>query len=287
MLRASAMALLLLLCGGAAAGSGKSEPDTVTIEAQRQRKLVEHQISNFVSSITMPSEEESLARWQPPICPLVAGLPRDKGEFILARLSEVARNARAPLAPPSCKPNFLVVVTADPELLLRKWWARDPVLFNRARGLGRIKHFMHSNRAVRVWYNANAGCGDRPLQIADVGGMTYPSCVNGGLHSRLMWETVRGIESVIMVVDIRRTKDLNIGQLADYIAMVGLAEVRDDADPGPVPTILHLFSDAHTAQPTGLSSWDQSFLNALYTTPQSSVMQLAEIKLRLDRDLLP
>jgi len=294
---ASATALLSLLCASATAEpsqtsashavAGKSDSDTVTIEARRQRKLIEEQISKFVSSITMPSREESLARWQAPICPLVAGLPSDSGEFILARLSEVARNARAPLAPPKCQPNFLVVLTTDPELLLRKWWARDPVLFNRSRGIGGAKRFIHSDRPIRVWYNANAACDDRALNIYDVGGMTYPSCVNGGLASRLTWETVRAIESAIVVADLRRVNKLNMGQLADYIAMVGLAEIREGAEPPRVPTILHLFADTGTAQPLGLSAWDQSFLRALYSTQQTSAMQLTEIKLRLGQDLLP
>jgi hypothetical protein len=81
--------------------------------------------------------------------------------------------------------------------------------------------------------------------------------------------------------------DLNIGQLADYIAMTGLAEIREDAKPGPAPTILHLFGKTQTARPTGLSSWDQAFLKALYTTKQASMMQLDEIKLRLDQQLVP
>jgi hypothetical protein len=32
----------------------------VTVEAQKQRKLIERQVSRFVSSITLPGKEESL-----------------------------------------------------------------------------------------------------------------------------------------------------------------------------------------------------------------------------------
>jgi hypothetical protein len=298
---ASALAFLLLLADGIAAGSpqtsapdqqpssepGKSDLDVVTVEAQRQRRLIENQISQFVSSLTIPGRKESAGRWQPPICPLVAGLPRDRGEFILARLSQVARDSAAPLAPEACKPNFLIVATTEPERLLEKWWARSPGLFNRIRGIGGVKHFVHTDRPVRIWYNANAGCGDGAMTIADAGGFTYPSCSNGGLRSKLYWEEVREIQSVIMVVDLGHINDLNIGQLADYIAMTGLAEIREDAEPGPAPTILHLFGKTETARPTGLSSWDQAFLKALYTTKQGSVMQLDEIKLRLDQQLVP
>src|SRR5699024_10205751 len=113
----STLALLVLLAGSAAAysrqtpSSGESELDVVTVEAQKQRRLIEDQISQFVSSITLPGREQSLGRWQRPICFLVGGLPRDQGEFIVARLSQIAKSSAAPLAPAQCKPNFLIVVT--------------------------------------------------------------------------------------------------------------------------------------------------------------------------------
>ena len=296
------MALLFLLAGRATAAappasapdqqprpsSGGSGLDVVTVEAQKQRKLIESQISQFVSSITSPSRKESLGRWQPPICFFVAGLPRDQGEFIVERLSQVARDSSAPLAPQACKPNFVIVVTTEPERLLEKWWARSPTLFYRVRGIAGAKHFVHTDRPVRVWYNANAGCGDgAAITFFDVGGMMYPSCSNGGLRSRLTWDEIRDIQSVIMVVDLGRIEGFNIGQLADYMAVTGLAEIREDAEPGSAPTILHLFGDTSAARPTGLSSWDQAFLKALYTTKQENVMQLDEIKLQLDQQFAP
>jgi hypothetical protein len=115
--------------------------------------------------------------------------------------------------------------------LLENWWARSPALFNSVRGIAGAKHFVHTGRPIRIWYNANAGCGDGAIKIVDVGGFTCPSCLNGGLRSKLTWEEVRDIQSVIIVVDLGRMKDLNVGQLADYIAMIGLAEIREDAEP--------------------------------------------------------
>ena len=299
---ASALVLLLLLAGRATAqssqttapeqppgsSSGQAQLDVVTVEAQKQRKLIEEQISQFVSSITSTSRKESLGRWQPPICPLVAGLPRDDGEFIVARLSQVARESSAPLAPEACKPNFLIVVTTEPEQLLEKWWARSPNLFYGARGIAGAKHVVHTDRPVRVWYNADAGCGDGVMAVIGVGGISAPAeCLNGGLRSKLTWEEVRDIQSVIMVIDLGRLASVNIGQLADYIAMTGLAEIREDAELGSAPTILQLFSDTTSARPMGLSSWDLAFLKALYTTKHESLMQLDEIKLRLDQQLVP
>ena len=80
------------------ASSGKAPLDTVTVEAQRERKEVEREVNEFVFAVTVRSLHDSLSRWNTPICPLVAGLPKEQGEFVLARLSQIARESKAPLA---------------------------------------------------------------------------------------------------------------------------------------------------------------------------------------------
>jgi hypothetical protein len=90
-------------------------------------------------------------------------------------------------------------------------------------------------------------------------------------------------ESVIILVDGRRAARLNIGQLADYITMVGLAQIRADANTGTAPTILKVFDSPEA--PAGLSAWDESFLRGLYTTKQSSIMQTSSIKTSMFQQL--
>ena len=81
------------------------------------------------------------------------------------------------------------------------------------------------------------------------------------------------LTSVIIVVDGRQITTINMGQLADYIAMLGLAQIRVQADTGAAPSILHLFQEPDP-RPLGLSPWDEAFLHSLYTTDQSSVLQV-------------
>ena len=214
-------------------------------------------------------------------------MTRAGGEFVLARLSQVARDAGAPLAPEKCTPNFLVVLTARPEALLKKWWTRNPRLFNNDRGVGGINRFIGTTRPVRVWYNATSACTGTQTTFEVEGGMVYPSCAHGGLGSRLTWESVRKITSAIVLADAGLVKDLSAGQLADYIAMIGFAQIRESAKPGDAPTILRLFAEIGAARPAGLSRWDQAFLKSLYGTDSADVMQIAEIKLKMDSELAP
>ena len=233
--------------------------DSVTVEAKRDGHL-KSQISEFVAGLVVRYGNGSLERWNTPICPLVAGLPSERGEFILARVSQVARDSHAPLAAEHCTPNLFVMVTDNPDLLLEKWSQRNRGLLNTCNGMGYIKAFLHSRQPVRVYYNGKC----HPTGRAE-------------LATRLRYSAVQELTSVIIVVDSRRTTDLDIGQLADYVAMVGLAQVRADADSGEAPSILSLFGKPDP-RPQGLSPWDQSFLHSLYTTNQSSALQVSTIK---------
>jgi hypothetical protein len=284
----------------AADAADKPGLDQITVEARRERAIVEHQVSSYVSAISVAPSRESLARWSTPICPLVAGLPREHGEFVLTRLSKIAADAGVPLAPENCRGNFYVIVTADPDALLKAWVKRDISLFGDAGGT-KIRAFLNSSWPVRVWYNADLGTADGlPLTAhdgSDSGSVAMGPTMGGGplqgvpandhaLGFRLKHDEVRGLSSVIVLIDSRRARGVSFGQLADYVGLIGLAELRLDANVGEAPTILRLFSTSGKAPPPGLSPWDQYFLKALYHTEQSDVMQLSEIKISIVRDVL-
>src|SRR5882724_7314509 len=89
--------LLVALCAVADAppASESKALDTITVEAARDHEKLERQVNKFVSGIAVERRDESLANWQPeiPMCPLVAGLPREDGEYMLTRLSQIAASA--------------------------------------------------------------------------------------------------------------------------------------------------------------------------------------------------
>jgi hypothetical protein len=59
--------------------------------------------------------------------------------------------------------------------------------------------------------------------------------------------------------------------------MVGLAQLRLDANITKAPTILNLFARTDHL-PQGVSTWDESFLRALYSSDQVSVLQVSKIE---------
>jgi hypothetical protein len=293
-MRSASLALGLLCAAAAARGQAPSAPalGTITVEARRQ---LDEQVSHFVAGVVAHHGNDSLARWDVPICPLVGGLPREHGEFILGRISEIAAAVHAPLAGAKCRANLYVVATAQPDLLLKKWWHRDPNLYDTGNGMGYVNAFLRSTRAIRGWYNAEL--------LASDGGAVTPDSLVAALSgtaletmqvpaiqistaTRLRYSALKGLSSVIIVVDTNRARGVTFGQLADYIAMVGLAEIRVDSDPRDAPSILGLFQPSGP-RPSGMTSWDEALLKALYATDQSSVLQISNIKTDMLKRIAP
>lgn len=263
-----------------------AEPDTVTIQATKEREL-KSQISQFVAGAVFTYLNDSLERWNTPICPLVAGLPKERGEFVLERVSEIARDAHAPLGSEHCKPNLYIVVSDNPDDLLKKWSKRDVSLFNTCNGMGYVREFMHSRQPIRAYYNAKFSSegAENATDFLEMQGLRFdfsanPCMASGGMDTRLRYGSVQNLTSVIVIVDSRQTTNINMGQLADYIAMVGLAQIRVEANTGTAPTILGLFRQPHPQIP-GLSPWDKAFLHSLYTTDQASTLEVVMIKRRM------
>jgi hypothetical protein len=266
-----------------------SAASQVTIEGQQAN--IEQRVEAFVTQITAGSPSDALELWRQPICPLVAGLSREQGEFVLARLSQVATAAGAPLAPQQCRPNFFVTMTPNPERLLQEWRSRDHHLFGRA-GATAIKRFIETPRPVRVWHNTQREDANGVVlrgDDLDVGGAPGGAAVaiNGrAADSRLERAAVTDLASVIMVVDTNRLQGLKVGQVADYVAMAGLAKLDLDADVTSAPTILRLFAATPAAAaPEALTPWDEAFLKALYHTRQHSPAQRSMITRTMVRDL--
>jgi hypothetical protein len=176
----------------------------------------------------------------------------------------------------------VVVVTSDPETFLREWWAEEPRLFERERGVQGVERMIRTDRAVRVWHNA---CNAPPSLARTYRLNAQWHCDTGTLGSRITRAAVRSIYSAIVVVDFRRIEGLTWGQVADYVAMVGLAQLQADAETGAVPTVLSLFEDDDDARAKALTVWDQAFLKSVYASRDGTVTELTQVKLKMTEDL--
>jgi len=287
---AVAMLFSLLSVAGAAdtpppSDASKTSLDSTTVVGARDRATIEREVRTFVNAIAVKPGDESLARWQGqiPLCPLVAGIPSESGEYILSRISKIAAAAGAPLAPAHCKGNFYVIVTSDPEGVLKAWSKRDVRMFGDETDQGgtKIREFSAAS-PVRVWYNTDFYKLDGTPLGNNADGRTNESA----RATRIEINNYRALSSVVAIVDARRMKDVSFGQVAAYVGMVGLAQIRPGANVIEAPTILNLFAGAGKAPP-GLTAWDESFLKAVYETRITDRAQLAAIKTAMVQDVAP
>ena len=104
-----------------------------------------------------------------------------------------------------------------------------------------------SRRPIRVWYNNNTGCGGGEPKSSGVGfglpGVVPPFCTGGSFDTLLMYGATRSITSAVVVIDDRQVKSLTFRQMADYVALVSLAEVR--LDPARAPRVTTTATRGH------------------------------------------
>ena len=266
----------------AAAAAAQTPLGPVDVESSRRNPRINPLVSEFVSSVAGPVQHESMSRWSVQVCAFTAGLVQSEGDFVQRRIAAIAGEAGVVVAPPGCQPNFVVVVTSDPETFLRDWWHEEPKLFNRDRGVRGVERMIATDRPVRVWHNV---CNAPPGLARNYRLNVQWDCNTSQLGSRITRAAVRSIFTTFVVVDFRRIEGLTWGQVADYVAMVGLAQLRMDADTGAVPTILSLFKDGGDERAKALTVWDQAFLKSVYASRDGSVTEVAQVKLKMTEEL--
>lgn len=290
---------LLLACVSASTGAwaGEDPIPQVTVESARDAQRLKHDVDVFVSGAIIKSWDESLMRWDQPICPLVAGLTRPVAEFMLLRISNLARSVHAPLDGEKCQPNLFVLVAQNPPVFLKLLWRHNPRMFDTRNGIEQAKRFVETARPIRVWYNANEMSSDGAAastfasilaQSAGLGSgqVDYPVFSQPStLGSRLSHSVVRALSNVIVVIDAAQISKFNVGQLADYVGMVSLAQIDLDKSLGIAPSILKIFNPEETSPPLELTAWDRALLSALYSTSQKSRLQVSEMQAAVFKEL--
>ena len=274
------MSLLALVAAATLAASGQeaaaSSPqeapitlDEVVVEGARLEALTRQ----FVEEVGAPPRRRGLARWRDPICVGVVNIRHEIAQVIADRVSQVALEYGVAPREPGCRPNVLVVFAEDAAAMAREMVDRRRRIFDFGvggfeRGDLALEDFRGSDQPVRWWHvsvpvDANTGAIGIRVPGGDAPFVTGDGLVNRGRSLR------DDLNKVIVVVDASRLGDVPLPQLADYIAMVSLAQVDPDGRTGRYDTILNLFSADGAA--TGLSDWDRAYLQALYRGPSERI----------------
>jgi hypothetical protein len=172
-----------------------------------------------------------------------------------------------------------------------------------------MEEFANTPRPIRWWHVSSTGVGSmRPdaAQSRQGSGRAAAAAAAGGgasgaagdlggasdlegadavrsYGSRARTEESRNEFSyVLIVVDARRVADTPASAWMDYVAFNALAQINPNGRTAYYPTILNLFSESSSEPPTGLTSWDLAYLDALYRVrSEDSDRQISAIARRL------
>lgn len=245
------------------------EIDDVVVEARR----LEDFIGDFVEAVGEPPRRRGLARWHEPICVGVVNLRAERAQYIVDRVSDVARDLGVEAGEPGCRANVMIAATADAPALARALVERkrrvlDPGHSGTNAGDAALRAFQDSDRAVRWWHISlptNSETGEIAVRLpgmTDQYGEPMAPQIRVTSASRLRSQIRDDMERVLIIVDVERLPGTNLAALADYLAFVALAQVDPEAETEAWPTILNLFSGSPDAE--ALTDWDMTYLRALY-----------------------
>jgi hypothetical protein len=281
--RAAIVASALLAQQVAAAASPTAAPGTgitqITVVAPRPpepHEIAGDNVATFIRIHGKPGKRiGQLGRWVEPVCPATQGLTPGFNDFVTARLQAIAAAAHVPQQTSQhCETNILIVFTTEPQVFL------DDVARRRPNWLGfhfeaEVPKLKTMNRPVQAWYSTATH--NRSLELhfsSPLAGaqsdtaLDHPSGSTPGaaLGSRLSTGMESFIVFTLVVVDTKKIVDHTIGPIADYIAMMVLAQTQLTEDCGELPSILDLMTPkCRGSAPDSITAGDIAYLKALYT----------------------
>jgi len=244
-------------------------------------------IREFVEEIAAPARTRGYARWRRRLCVGVHNLENTAAQYIVDRISSVALDIGLEAGEPGCRPEVNILFAADANEMAAYMVDAQPHVFRPAGGnagmdlgLEALDTFVQSDRAVRWWHvslpvDARTGaaaielpstrglCEGNPLLIRGSSSSLCPPNVAVAGPSRLHSATRDDLRYVIIIVDATRLNGATWQQLADYLAIVSLAQIDPNANPAAFDSILNLFGNPSAY--SGLTDWDRSYLRALYS----------------------
>lgn len=233
-------------------------------------------IRSFVDEVAAPNRRRGIARWDDRICVGVANLRAEPAQYIVDRVSTVAEDLGIIPGDPGCEPNVIIIASDDPDGLARQLTEERRRAFRMGgsgmdRGGRALENFVANDAPVRWWQvsmPANSETGQRATRIpGECSGacdsqMDYAPVIATFAASRLSTQIVDYIFRTVVILDIDQIGGVSGQQLADYVAMVTLAQIDPQADTSRYASILNVFNAPDTA--SGLTDWDQAYLRGLY-----------------------
>jgi hypothetical protein len=259
----------------------QEDSDKVVVQGKREEEAVR----NFVAEIAAAPSGMGLARWGKEVCVGVYNMSQDYAQKLVDRVSLIAASIGIEPGEPGCRPNILVMASTDGPALAKRLVTDHLQQFRPhdtdGADMGReaLKQFQNSKDPVRWWHVSQTVLNDTGAAVRRGTSVR----VRGG--SRLSKNVRQDISHVLVILDGSQIGSVSFGALADYVAMVALAQVDADADTRAFPTVLNLFYSPTGERTARMTQWDLDYLLALYEVDGNAVSAERERK-RIARQML-
>lgn len=273
-------ALALLALAAAWPVAAQQDASDIVVEGERYPPEQAKQIStDILGDFGVAQANAPAARWTEPICLKVVGLSDRQAAIVDARIREIALSVRAPLARGKCSGNAVVTFTGNGAEVTGEIARRAPNRLREVPEALRVR-YVSDLLPVRWWYSTGTGAADG-MAASSVGapGVYFEGADTGATalgvsgdegtvvthrSSMVSTQTARSIHSATVIIDASQTRGAAIETLADFAALVLLAEVKPGARSSSI-SVLAAFGSYDP--PKGLTDWDMAFLKALYRIP--------------------
>lgn len=309
--------ILLAVSVGTALADEPNGP--IVVEARREPQVVR----NFVDTLSIASRAAGvLGRWNQRICPGVVGAPQSDAQFIIDQIARRAHDAGLETGATGCSQNITIVVAPNSDRFAQQLYAQRREMLigvngveSTSLGSDALSDFVNTPRAIRWWHVSQTVMADGQVLVdtearslqgsgaasaranqaaasgAGMGGASAEglSGVNAtrAQGTRLRGATRQDFNRAVIIIDSTRTAGTPLPSIADYVAFVALAQINPNASAGDYPTILNLFaSPPGRARPTGMTSWDVAYLDALYHMTRDArnlIQERSEMARRMSR----
>jgi hypothetical protein len=256
---------VLLMAGGLHASAETTVPsESVTVTANKSREMFGKFVKTFAAPAMLTGK---IARWERRLCPVVVGQTPNFTTFITQRVKTIALAAGARVnTEASCKPNIEIVFTTTPQGLIDNVRKNDPDYLGYAESAAQIKELATVTRPVQAWYATQTkdlnGMGRIDSTRRTDEGIATPFARSTGNH------ITEGVHSafyhIVIVADINRLAGYEAGPMADYIAMLALAQLASLDTCQPLPSIENMMAKGCEAKTGKLTANDIAYLHGLY-----------------------
>lgn len=247
-----------------------SEPPAIVVEAERPAD--EKALTDLARDIAgNPRERRPLARFEQPLCLMVAASDMDLARQVAERIVDNAKAADVTVRGNGCKPNALVAFTEDAHAQLTAIRKSGRRLFA---GLSarEIDAALGARDPVYVFQASEVTSASGPAIVAspEAGGSNGIPGPQNLIWSagRLKREIREDMLAVLVVIDNAAIAGLTAMQIADHATLRLLAPTGevDAQEAGAARTIMTLFA-APADAPAGLTRFDRAYLKWLYRMP--------------------